>query len=81
MSKTFGNSYSVIGRYLVETQLNMIGGGNKVIADYIDESMQTIFQSSHIKGAIQVSDGSLIIFFCSNDIHRLVKLKSFLIHR
>lgn len=32
----------------------MIGAGNKVITDYVDESLQAILQNSHIKGAIQV---------------------------
>ncbi len=55
LAQALGNSYSVLGRYLVETQLLVIGAGNKVITDYVDESLQAILQNSHIKGAIQVS--------------------------
>ena len=54
LSQVLGNAYSVLGRYLVETQLHVIGAGNKVITDYVDESLQAILQNSHIKGAIQV---------------------------
>jgi hypothetical protein len=58
-AQTLGNSYSLLGRNLLETQLGAIGAGNKVIADYIDESLQIIFQNAHIQGAIQVNRGRL----------------------